>query len=108
MLLSFLVALLLCITIHVDGTAAVDHIQADRVGKFFGKNGGAGDSEHTNNWAVLVCASRYWFNYRVRVSLTNLLSHTPNLDFSPSIWRMPSECVLFFHFVVSDRSVTYI
>jgi phosphatidylinositol glycan class K len=20
---------------------------------------------HTNNWAVLVCASRYWFNYRV-------------------------------------------
>ncbi|CAI8055914.1 GPI-anchor transamidase [Geodia barretti] len=21
-------------------------------------------STHTNNWAVLVCASRYWFNYR--------------------------------------------
>ena len=21
-------------------------------------------SGHTNNWAVLVCASRYWFNYR--------------------------------------------
>ena len=21
-------------------------------------------SHHTNNWAVLVCASRYWFNYR--------------------------------------------
>ncbi|KAH9847725.1 peptidase C13 family-domain-containing protein [Lenzites betulinus] len=21
-------------------------------------------SSHTNNWAVLVCASRYWFNYR--------------------------------------------
>lgn len=21
-------------------------------------------SRHTNNWAVLVCASRYWFNYR--------------------------------------------
>jgi len=21
---------------------------------------------HTNNWAVLVCSSRYWFNYRVR------------------------------------------
>jgi phosphatidylinositol glycan class K len=20
--------------------------------------------DHTNNWAVLVCASRYWFNYR--------------------------------------------
>jgi hypothetical protein len=27
----------------------------------------ADDSEkrHTNNWAVLVCSSRYWFNYRV-------------------------------------------
>jgi len=22
------------------------------------------ESSHTNNWAVLVCASRYWFNYR--------------------------------------------
>ena len=21
-------------------------------------------ARHTNNWAVLVCASRYWFNYR--------------------------------------------
>lgn len=21
-------------------------------------------SGHTNNWAVLVCASRYWYNYR--------------------------------------------
>ncbi|OCH91990.1 hypothetical protein OBBRIDRAFT_774258 [Obba rivulosa] len=26
------------------------------------QNGGG--SAHTNNWAVLVCASRYWFNYR--------------------------------------------
>ena len=26
----------------------------------------ASGSAHTNNWAVLVCASRYWFNYRVR------------------------------------------
>lgn len=22
---------------------------------------------HTNNWAVLVCTSKFWFNYRVRV-----------------------------------------
>lgn len=22
---------------------------------------------HTNNWAVLVCSSRYWFNYRVNI-----------------------------------------
>ena len=26
-----------------------------------------GPSNHTNNWAVLVSASRYWFNYRVSV-----------------------------------------
>jgi phosphatidylinositol glycan class K len=24
----------------------------------------ASPSNHTNNWAVLVCSSRYWFNYR--------------------------------------------
>ncbi|KAJ7626653.1 peptidase C13 family-domain-containing protein [Mycena polygramma] len=36
------------------------------VGDFFTKNGpsGSSSSNHTNNWAVLVCASRYWFNYR--------------------------------------------
>lgn len=27
---------------------------------------GWAQAQHTNNWAVLVCASRYWFNYRVR------------------------------------------
>ena len=26
-----------------------------------------GTQGHTNNWAVLVCASRYWFNYRVSI-----------------------------------------
>lgn len=30
---------------------------------FFNKHD---NGNHTNNWAVLVCASRYWFNYRVR------------------------------------------
>ncbi|KAI0704676.1 peptidase C13 family-domain-containing protein [Earliella scabrosa] len=34
--------------------------QAEPVAQFFGRQGSA----HTNNWAVLVCASRYWFNYR--------------------------------------------
>ncbi|KAI0750396.1 peptidase C13 family-domain-containing protein [Fomes fomentarius] len=34
--------------------------QAEPVAEFFGRHGSA----HTNNWAVLVCASRYWFNYR--------------------------------------------
>ena len=29
------------------------------------------NSNHTNNWAVLVCTSRYWFNYR---HVANVLS----------------------------------
>lgn len=28
---------------------------------------------HTNNWAVLVCSSRYWFNYRVSCGLNGVL-----------------------------------
>lgn len=30
-----------------------------------GSKAGGGGGGHTNNWAVLVCSSRYWFNYRV-------------------------------------------
>ncbi|KAI6019989.1 peptidase C13 family-domain-containing protein [Pisolithus orientalis] len=41
-------------------TSAVS--QDEPVANFFGKHNGT--SGHTNNWAVLVCASRYWFNYR--------------------------------------------
>ncbi|KAK0454134.1 peptidase C13 family-domain-containing protein [Desarmillaria tabescens] len=38
----------------------------DVVREFFANNGGSTPtgSTHTNNWAVLVCASKYWFNYR--------------------------------------------
>ncbi|XP_078687084.1 GPI-anchor transamidase-like [Branchiostoma floridae x Branchiostoma belcheri] len=36
--------------------AAVSNVE-DQVGGFF-------KSGHTNNWAVLVCTSRFWFNYR--------------------------------------------
>ncbi|KZV76469.1 hypothetical protein PENSPDRAFT_680137 [Peniophora sp. CONT] len=37
-----------------------------RVGQFFDRSavGNGSESTHTNNWAVLVCSSRYWFNYR--------------------------------------------
>jgi phosphatidylinositol glycan class K len=43
-----------------------DDVQAEaRAAKFFDEHGKS-ESGHTNNWAVLVCASRYWFNYRVR------------------------------------------
>lgn len=34
-----------------------------------GGNTGRVISGHTNNWAVLVCSSRYWFNYRVSASI---------------------------------------
>lgn len=27
-----------------------------------------GTESSTNNWAVLVCTSRYWFNYRVHLA----------------------------------------
>ena len=51
---------LVCLAIWtVCSLAASEQAVAD----FYGKH--ASSSGHTNNWAVLVCASRYWFNYRV-------------------------------------------
>ncbi|KAI9463031.1 peptidase C13 family-domain-containing protein [Russula earlei] len=46
----------------------VEALDAETVEEFavrdlFNRNVNA-ESSHTNNWAVLVCASRYWFNYR--------------------------------------------
>ncbi|KAF7351445.1 GPI-anchor transamidase [Mycena sanguinolenta] len=47
------------------GTLAATPSHEEVVGNFFSKNGTPGStSNHTNNWAVLVCSSRYWFNYR--------------------------------------------
>lgn len=40
----------------------------DQVSAFYGN--GTATGRHTNNWAVLVCSSRYWFNYRVGLSRT--------------------------------------
>ncbi|KDR80403.1 hypothetical protein GALMADRAFT_242818 [Galerina marginata CBS 339.88] len=56
--------LLLCLSSWAWGVYAIDpHHERERVVKdFFDKDGGG--STHTNNWAVLVCSSRYWFNYR--------------------------------------------
>ncbi|KAJ6591726.1 peptidase C13 family-domain-containing protein [Mycena vulgaris] len=45
------------------GILAATPSHEEIVGDFFNKNG-TSTSDHTNNWAVLVCASRYWFNYR--------------------------------------------
>lgn len=39
---------------------------------------------HTNNWAVLVCSSRYWFNYRVSCIPVHFPSKS--LTFLDSIW----------------------
>ncbi|KAI0266554.1 peptidase C13 family-domain-containing protein [Gloeopeniophorella convolvens] len=58
-LLSVLQALLLAkASDHAEQEAAVQN--------FFSGAAASGTSEsaHTNNWAVLLCASRYWFNYR--------------------------------------------
>ncbi|MEQ2190244.1 hypothetical protein ILYODFUR_010294, partial [Ilyodon furcidens] len=46
-LLSLFVTYLVTDCINIENTA----------GHFF-------SSGHTNNWAVLVCTSRFWFNYR--------------------------------------------
>jgi len=64
---SVIIHLLLCFTSWTCGATAANPLKEDAVRDFFGRNGtntGSG-SAHTNNWAVLVCASRYWFNYRV-------------------------------------------
>ncbi|RPD55210.1 hypothetical protein L226DRAFT_539145 [Lentinus tigrinus ALCF2SS1-7] len=54
MLYFLKVLLVLCLGL------AYAQVHAEPVAEFFGRQG----SSHTNNWAVLVCASRYWFNYR--------------------------------------------
>ncbi|KAJ7133998.1 peptidase C13 family-domain-containing protein [Mycena crocata] len=48
------------------GILAATPSNEEIVGDFFNKNGSTSGSTsaHTNNWAVLVCSSRYWFNYR--------------------------------------------
>ena len=48
----------------------------------------ASESSHTNNWAVLVCASRYWFNYRVRIHCSTICILHLKRPWDDSIWRM--------------------
>ncbi|KAJ3562204.1 hypothetical protein NP233_g9722 [Leucocoprinus birnbaumii] len=55
-LVAFLYVLGFLSSVWAFNTAAVNN--------FFERNAAPGASKHTNNWAVLVCASRYWFNYR--------------------------------------------
>ena len=75
-------------------TEAADQVA---IHDFFNHNvsAGASESSHTNNWAVLVCASRYWFNYRVRI--VGSTAHIFHLNFRGSIWRMRWECALLLN-----------
>ncbi|CAD6906096.1 unnamed protein product [Tilletia controversa] len=42
----------------------ITEAQAQQVQAFFADRSSANASSHTNNWAVLVGTSRFWFNYR--------------------------------------------
>lgn len=52
---------LLCLVLFIHAVRCLDSGWEERVQSFFKDKSGVG---HTNNWAVLVCSSRYWFNYR--------------------------------------------
>lgn len=57
---------------------------ASQLSDLYASNG----TRHTNNWAVLVCASRYWFNYRVSALgvLTSIpLSYLNNSSSDPLV-----------------------
>lgn len=56
-------------------TLAQDASQDDMLQSFYSQGNG-----HTNNWAVLVCASRYWFNYRVSSASLNQCKFMLNLN----------------------------
>lgn len=67
MLFAFVLQVLAWLSIWSLAASCANAAHEDAVKNFFSKNEATGsNSAHTNNWAVLVCASRYWFNYRVR------------------------------------------
>lgn len=49
----------------IFGASSKIESEIEIVNDFFQRSG------HTNNWAVLVCTSRFWFNYR---HVANVLS----------------------------------
>ncbi|VDN41470.1 unnamed protein product [Gongylonema pulchrum] len=65
MLLLLLHEVVGCCLLAVLSEALVQSDLQRRVNSFFEAPG------HTNNWAVLVCTSRFWFNYR---HVANVLS----------------------------------
>ncbi|CUM53267.1 uncharacterized protein AC631_00568 [Debaryomyces fabryi] len=65
--ISGLLNLLFCFTV-IGGVLADQHFVTNDEAENIIK---ASDSRHTNNWAVLVSTSRFWFNYR---HMANVLS----------------------------------
>lgn len=55
----------LCILLLCYSACLAEEKVVDKVNNFFS------NSSHTNNWAVLVSTSRFWFNYR---HVTNVLT----------------------------------
>ncbi|ODN74732.1 hypothetical protein L202_07061 [Cryptococcus amylolentus CBS 6039] len=45
-------------------TVPTNHLEPQLSDLFGNNTEGLASDGHTNNWAVLVCSSRYWFNYR--------------------------------------------
>ncbi|KAG0237633.1 glycosylphosphatidylinositol anchor biosynthesis [Actinomortierella wolfii] len=63
-LLVALVAASCTTTVYSNSAPNVIHSNDPNAVKDFFANNNANKSRHTNNWAVLVCTSRFWFNYR--------------------------------------------
>ena len=61
---------------------------SDGLGSDVGSVSNETEGRHTNNWAVLVDTSRYWFNYRVRrdVQLVRLSEPLPTVLLSKVGW----------------------
>ena len=59
-------------------------------------------SGHTNNWAVLVCASRYWFNYRHVANTLAVYRSVKKLGI-PGRYKIPPASSIIFFF--SDSQV---
>lgn len=59
----------------------------------FASASGAGGSTHTNNWALLVCTSRYWFNYRHFANVLSIYRTVKQLGIPDSqiILMMPDD-----------------
>ena len=56
-------------------------------------------SGHTNNWAVLVCASRYWFNYRHVANTLAVYRSVKKLGI-PGRYKFPQLPRYFFSFQI--------